>query len=185
MSKLFSAISIGLVAYIGLIVPNISPAYAFPAVLGSRVIANQVLIDGQQISDPNQVFVISSQKPVFSGYTTANSKITLTIRSKTVQAETLSDANGHWSYTPEESLSYGQHSLSLKITDKTGLVGDEQLAATFLIREGQVKGTLTSFPSTGLPDRPEINYLTISLTVLGALLLLGTLYAFLLRRPTE
>ncbi|MFH2061746.1 MAG: hypothetical protein ABIJ43_02060, partial [Candidatus Beckwithbacteria bacterium] len=81
----------------------------------------------------------------------------------------------------ENPLEVGQHTLTLKITDSSGIASEEILVATFNTPE--VKGEeVTVSTDTPLPKTPRINYLSISLIVLGSLLLLGVTYIFLARK---
>ena len=185
MKKLLTAFLVTSLLFVGTLLASPSSTYAFSSVLGTKVIGEQgVSIDGYQITDPENLIVVDSNYPTFSGYTVANAEILLIISSETIEAETLSDANGYWIYTMESPLEAGQHTLSLKITDSKGIASEETLAATFIIPE--VKGEETTAPittGTPFPKTPRINYLTISLIVLGSLVLLGAIYAFLSRKP--
>ncbi len=185
MKKLLTAFLATFLLFVGTLLANPSQTYAFPATLGAKVAGGQeVSIDGYQVTDPKNPVVADSSRPTFSGYTIANAQVLLIISSDPFEAETLSDANGYWIYTMESPLGAGQHTLSLKITDSTGATSEEVLAATFIVPE--VKGEETTTPAiteTPLPKTPRINYLTISLIVLGSLVLLGAIYAFLSRKP--
>jgi len=169
----------------GVFLAKPSLSLAFPAVLGTKIIGDQqVSIDGYLIDDPEDPIIIDTQQPNFSGYTVANAEILLIIASDPIEAETLSDANGYWSYTMENPLEAGQHTLSLKVTDSSGIASEEALVATFIVPE--VRGEQTAAPvseETPLPKSPAANYLTITIGVLGALTLLGVIYAFFLRKP--
>ena len=184
MKKLLTAFLATFLLFIGTLLVNPLPTHAFPSVLGTKVIGEQgVSIDGHQVTDPKDPVVADSSRPTFSGYTIANAVVLLIISSDPIEEETLSDANGYWIYTMESPLETGQHTLSLKITDSNGITSEKTLAATFIVPE--VKGEETTTPITTeppLPKTPRINYLTISLTVLGSLVLLGATYAFLNRK---
>ena len=185
MKKILTAFLVTFLLSVGTFFANPSPTHAFPSVLGTKVIGEQgVSIDGHQVTDPKAPIVTDSSSPTFSGYTIANAEVLLIISSDPVEAETLSDGKGYWLYTMESSLETGQHTLSLKITDSNGITSKETLVATFIVPE--VKGEKTTTPAingTPLPKTPRINYLTISLVVLGSLVLLGAIYAFLTRKP--
>ncbi len=185
MKKLLNAFLVTFLFLVGTLLVSPPPTYAFPSVLGARVIGEQgVSIDGHQVADPKVPIVADSSSPTFSGYTIANAEVLLIISSDPFEAETLSDGKGYWLYTMESPLETGQHTLSLKITDSNGITSKEALAATFIVPE--VKGEETTAPVTTeipLPKTPRINYLTISLVVLGSLVLLGAIYAYLSRKP--
>ena len=163
-----------------------APVGAFSAVLGARVIGDEgVYIDGYQANDPESLITLDTPMPTFSGYTIPNTNILLIIRSEPIERETLSDATGYWSYTFTEPLDAGQHTLSLKVTDQYGITSDEVLAATFTVPG--VKGESITPPlsptSPPIPKNPKINYLTISLGVIGSLALLGAVYFYLAKKP--
>ena len=186
MKKLLTAFLAIFLLFVGTLLASPQQTYAFTsAVLGTGVVGEQsVSVDGHQVKDPKDPVVADSSSPTFSGYTIANAGVLLIISSDPIEAETLSDANGYWFYTMESPLEPGQHTLTLKITDSNGITSEETLAATFVIPE--VKGEETTKPITTeapLPKTPRINYLTISLIVLGSLVLLGAIYAFFSRKP--
>lgn len=163
-----------------------TPTGAFSSVLGARVIGDEgVSIDGYQADDPESPITLDDFTPTFSGYTIPNAELTLIIRSEPREYTTLSDATGYWSYTIQEPLPVGQHTLSLKVTDQYGITSKEVLAATFTVPE--VKGESivpSSSPTTPpIPKNPKVNYLTISLGIIGSLALLGALYFYLARKP--
>ena len=182
MKKLLAAFLATFLFFIGALARPLS-TYAFPSVLGTRVVGNQeVYIDGYEVEDPYASIFTDSTKPTFSGYTTANAEVLLIIASDPIEIETLSDASGYWLHAMENSLEAGQHTLSLKITDSSGIASEEILAATFITPE--VKGEeTTASTDTPLPKTPRINYFSITLIVLGSLLLLGVAYFFLARKP--
>jgi hypothetical protein len=163
-----------------------TPTRAFSAVLGARVIGDEgVSIDGYQADNPESPITLDDSTPTFSGYTIPNASLLLIIRSEPIERETLSDATGYWSYTFDEPLVTGRHTLSLKVTDQYGITSKEVLAATFTVPE--VKGESITPPlsptSPPIPKNPKVNYLTISLVVIGSLALLGVLYFYLARKP--
>lgn len=169
-----------------LILALATPMQAFPAVLGTRVIGEEgVSVGGYQVEDPETPINTDTQTPTFYGYTIPNAEVTLIIRSEPREYTTLSDATGYWSYTIEDPLPAGQHTLSLKVTDQYGITSDEVLAATFVTPE--VKGeAITPPPSPTnppIPKNPGLNYFTTTLIVLGSLLMLGTVYFYFVRKP--
>lgn len=163
-----------------------TPIGAFSAVLGARVIGDEgVSIDGYQSDDPESPITLDDSTPTFSGYTIPNAEVTLIIRSEPTEYTTLSDATGYWTYTFDEPLNAGQHTLSLKVTDQYGITSDEVLAATFTVPEVKGESIAPSLSPTSppIPKNPRVNYLTISLVVIGSLALLGVLYFYLARKP--
>jgi len=184
MKKLLTAFLATFLFFVGTLLANPSPTYAFPSVLGTRVIGEQsVSVDGYQVKDPKEPIVVDTAQPTFTGYTVANAEILLIIRSEEIKAETLSDARGFWKYMLDKPLEAGQHTLSMQVTDSRRRTSKETLAATFIVPE--VKGEQATIPVSDevpLPKTPRINYLTISLIVLGSLVLLGAIYAFLSRK---
>jgi len=158
---------------------------AFPSVLGASVVGEEgVSVDGYQIKDPEEPIAVDTAQPTFSGYTVPNVEILLIIRSEEIKAETLSDAKGFWKHALDNPLEAGQHTLSIQITDNRGKTSKESLVATFIVPE--VKGEQIAIPVSDevpLPKSPTINYLTITIGVLGVLTLLGIVYAFFLRKP--
>lgn len=58
------------------------------------------------------------QKITFSGKTAPNSIVILTIESEPIVKTTVSDGEGNWSYTLEDSLSAGEHTVKVAVADK-------------------------------------------------------------------
>jgi len=166
-----------------LVIPKSS--YAFPSVLGASVIGEEgITLDGYKVKNEEDPINIDTATPTFEGYTTPNAHILLIIRSEPIEKEVLSDAKGYWKYTFKEPIEVGQHTLSMQITNDRGITSKEFLVATFIVPE--VKGEQTATPASDeipLPKSPTINYLTITIGVLGVLALLGIVYAFFLRKP--
>lgn len=184
MKNLVFRAFISLIIAFGLFVNSPLATYALTAVLGTKVIGEQgVSVDGNLVEDPKTPIVANSSKPTFSGYTISNAEVLLIINSDPIEVKTLSDANGYWLYVMDTSLEVGQHTLSLKITDDMGVESEEMLAATFIVPEVKNSQTPAILGDTLIPKTPRINYLTITLIVLGSLTFLGITYAFFNRKP--
>ena len=163
-----------------------TPIGAFSAVLGTKVIGDEgISIGGYQVEDPETPINTDTSTPTFYGYTIPNAELTLIIRSEPREYTTLSDTTGYWSYTIQEPLPTGQHTLSLKVTDQYGIASKEVLAATFTVPEIKGESIAPSLSPTTppIPKNPKVNYLTISIGVIGSLALLGALYFYLVRKP--
>lgn len=162
-------------------------SWAFPSVFGARIIGDEgIFVDGRKVEDEDEPLTADSPTPTFEGYTVPQARVLLIIRTDPIEAETLSDAHGYWKYTLGQPLEPGQHTLSLRVTDKNGVTSDQVLAATFIVPEVKGAGSATPAATTSpLPKSPRLNYLTITLIVLGSLILLGVAYAFLSRRSRD
>ena len=182
-TKLLSIILVAIFVVFGLFLSSPSTSYAFPAVLGTKIVGEQsVSVDGNEVVDPKISVPADSTTPTFTGYLTPNTKLLLIIRSNTLEAESLTDANGYWQYTTEKPLEVGQHTLSIRIVDKNDITSKEDLIATFTVPE--VKASTTVNPTeTPLPKISNINYFSVSLVILGSILLLVIAYIFINRRP--
>lgn len=186
MKKRLNILLIVLLVTAGIFLVKPSLTYAFSSVLGAKTIGGKdVSINGYQTDDPKNPIMLDTATPTFSGYTIPNASLLLIIRSEPIERETLSDATGYWSYTFDEPLVAGQHTLSLKVTDQYGITSDEVLAVTFTVPEVKGENTLPSPSSTTPPIAKisQVNYLTISLAVIGSLVLLSALYFYLARKP--
>lgn len=183
MKKLLSIILVVTFVVLGLLLSNPLTSHAFPAVLGTKVVGEQsISVDGNEVVDPKISVPADSTTPTFTGYLTANTKLLLIIRSNALEAESLTDANGYWRYTTEKPLEVGQHTLSVKLVDKNDITSKENLIATFDVPE--VKASATSNPiETPLPKISKVNYFSVSLIILGSVLLLVIIYIFINRKP--
>jgi hypothetical protein len=158
---------------------NISTAKAgaFSSVLGVKTVLEEVRIEGIKIHNPDKRVTISNHSPTFSGYTLSNVKVILVIKSEGIQRESLTDANGYWSYTLNKSLKSGLHTLTVRIVDSNGKSGEEKKAATFQIID---KGTVLGVSSETLRSIPD--YWTFTISVSFFLLLLLAAYVLIRRR---
>lgn len=158
--------------------------YAFPSVLGTKIVGEQSLfIDGNEVTNPNEPVTTDSRTPIFYGYTVPNAEVVLFIESDFFEDTTTSNNDGYWKYTTKDDIEVGQHTLSLQIKDSKGSESDKFLAATFIVPD--VKGESTEAISSNkepLPRLGSLNYLTITFIVLGSLLLLSVAYFFITRR---
>ncbi len=153
--------------------------HAFSSVLGANVAPTQsISIGGSTITSPDVPINVDSNKPSFSGYTTPNSKVTLTFQSQTIIREVLSDATGFWKYTLDVPLEPATHKISMQVTDKYGNKSENKLLATFIVPEANAQASIIPSP---IPKKMEFNYLTITLGVLGALAVLGIIYAWIIK----
>lgn len=166
---------------IGLFLSTPNSVYALSSVLGASVVVGEgITIGGVTIEDPTEEFPVDTQTPTFSGYTVPNVRVTLIFRSEPIYRETLSDATGYWTYTLDTPIEEGSHTISMNITDSNGNTGEEVLVASFRVPE--VKGESTSTLPAISPEKLGPNYLTVSLAVLGGVILLGLIYAVLSKR---
>jgi hypothetical protein len=60
---------------------------------------------------------ITTDTPTFSGKGPPGSTVTLTIHSETRTVVVTVDANGNWTYTPEEGLEPGPHTVTATVSD--------------------------------------------------------------------
>lgn len=62
---------------------------------------------------------VTTDKPTFSGKAAPGSTVTLTIYSEPRTVVVTVDANGNWTYTPEEGLEPGPHTVTAMVADST------------------------------------------------------------------
>jgi hypothetical protein len=78
--------------------------------------------------------IIPAQKLNYSGTTSANAKVTLTIHSDPITADVMADASGNWTYTLDPTalkLATGDHTVTAIATDTAGVKSDELTLASF------------------------------------------------------
>lgn len=175
MKKTFMLLVISLV----ILIFNSSSAQAFSSVLGASIVPTQTIsIEGNKVTSSDVPINIKSNKPSLFGYTTPNSKITLTFQSQIITREVLSDANGFWEYTLDVPLESGIHKIYMQVSDKNGNTSKNKLLAILKVSEANVKAVSVFLP---ILKKAKFNYLTISLGVLGSLAVLGILYAWIIK----
>jgi len=69
--------------------------YAFSSVLGTKIVVEETIVDGFKVENPETEFAINTNTPIFSGHAVANTKLILTIKSKPITSETLTDDDGY------------------------------------------------------------------------------------------
>ena len=156
----------------------IKDAYAFSSVLGVKEIAmDSLLIDGIKISDPRKVITTKNSTPVFTGYTLPNVIVHLQLSTQEETINITTDANGYWQYKPEKPMKPGYTELYLSVTDKNGVTGEKYLAASFKVSNVEENAQHDiKIPKANLS---QINYLTVTLIVLGGITIIGFIYFFI------
>ena len=93
---------------------------------------------------------ITSNQPQFFGKGPAGEKITITVHSEDVPAETVQiPANGSWSYSPPAPLSDGPHTITISWIDANGIT--RTLTRDFIVQAGEVPAFVAT-PSGNTPS---------------------------------
>lgn len=117
--------------------------------------------------EPNEQ--VDTRTPTFAGTAAPGSTITLTIYSTPRTVIVTVDANGNWTYTPEEGLEPGPHTVVAMASDAT--TGQTQTATVpFVVAAGD-SATESAMPVAGNTET------TILLVFMGAIFLLSGLLA--------
>lgn len=76
-----------------------------------------------QILNPQKDQGLVDQQPVFRGRGLPNETVTITINSEqTINTTVTTDSNGNWQYRPEEPLEPGNHTITIRTIDASGLM---------------------------------------------------------------
>jgi hypothetical protein len=76
-----------------------------------------------KITNPKENQSFSDQKPKFKGTGLPNQKVEIIIHSTgELTAQVTADGNGNWTYQPPENLSSGNHTITIKTRDSTGIL---------------------------------------------------------------
>lgn len=127
---------------------------------------DKMVIGGREIAKENisEMEITTEDKISFSGSTIPKAEVTLYLQSEPKEYKTTSDGQGNWSYTLEEPLEEGEHTLQVAVTDpKTGKQSPKSEPVTFKII---AKAKPLETP------KPQPNYLLYAILA-GILLILG------------
>ncbi len=106
-----------------------------------------------QIITPKDNQTFTDAKPQFKGTATPNEKVEIIVRSpEDIQAEVTADANGNWSFRPENPLSPGEHTISITARDKYGIL--KTIKQSFIVFASGTKVTESATPSATLTPSP-------------------------------
>lgn len=148
----------------------------FPVFVAAPVAKNQEV----KILTPADEQGIHDQKPVFRGTAKPNETIEIEIHSaEAIQAQVTSDGRGGWSYRPSQSLTPGEHTITIKTRTASGILKSITQKFTVFAEGSQftqpsvspvqpsVATTLT--PTTAAPTpttKPISNSVTVVPTIL-------------------
>lgn len=76
-----------------------------------------------QILTPKKDQSFTDQKPQFRGTSLPNEKVQIIIHSdENIQTQVIADSNGNWTYRPPNNLSLGEHTITIKTRDSSGIL---------------------------------------------------------------
>lgn len=76
-----------------------------------------------EIQTPKKDQTFTDDKPLFKGTASPNENVEIVIHSdQALQAQTVADKNGNWSYRPSESLAPGTHTITITTRDISGIL---------------------------------------------------------------
>lgn len=123
---------------VGMYLGGVPPVHAYSSILGINIVMEKTMIDGVSFSEREQPVQIRNDQPNFSGYTTPNTRVILMIGSEGLQRETLSDAQGYWTYTLNTQLKPGDYPVSLKLVNTQGESSAWQSVGQFTLLDPEV-----------------------------------------------
>ncbi len=138
----------------GSLTPTLTPTLA--ATGSAEATPSSITID--TIAENEQVL---TDKPTFSGTAPPGSTVTLTIYSEPKTVVVTVDENGNWTYTPDEALEPGPHTVVAVASDPT--TGETQTTTVPFVVDASGSG----IPVSGSVD------MTIMLIVVGVIFLLS------------
>lgn len=96
---------------------EIASGSAFP------VLSTPAPVSSPDISIPTQNQTFSDQQPLFQGMALPNTEVDITIQSQEeISAKLQSDTSGIWQFRPPVSLAPGNHTVTIKSVDATGIL---------------------------------------------------------------
>lgn len=92
-----------------------------------------------QILTPKENQSFTNQQPQFRGKSLPNEKVEIIIHSEeNIQTQVIADSNGNWTYQPPDNLSSGEHTITIKTRDSSGILKTLTQSFTVFAEENQV-----------------------------------------------
>ena len=187
----FLLLSMGVSIFIyGIILCGVNDVNAFGMYeSGSSVIRPdwQIYVDGTQIDNLNEKFIIRTNKPIIFGYSVNNVKINLLLSRLSQDGadqsiEENTDSNGYWIHSINTEIPAGDYTLSYTLTDSSGVTTASELAATFHVPEKLPdKQSIQSIVNIPQPSFKKLDYLTGPLIIFIVIAMIGLIYILLKR----
>lgn len=178
-------VAIGLFTSLSLLAP-IAVAYSLPgySIGSSRIVQDfKIYIDGEEIVNPHTRLTLTTNQPILFGYTLDNVRVNITVVSDSNSASSTqtvaSNNEGYWIYREDSELAQGSYTILMSMSDLTGTSTTVTKVGSFEIPEVLPEIIHTAADQRSLIPNPSlnsINYLTISLAVVGAMLLATLIY---------
>lgn len=97
-----------------------------------------------QILTPKKDQSFTDQKPQFRGTSLPNEDVQIIIHSlENIQSLVTADSNGNWTYRPPNSLSPGEHTITIKTRDQSGILTTVMQSFTVFAQGSQVSESAT------------------------------------------
>lgn len=97
---------------------------------------------------PKKDQTFTNQQPVFHGTAMPNAKVKIIIRSSSeIEKEVTADSFGNWSFAPAQTLSPGEHTISIQTKNKSGIL--QNITQSFIVLAA-INPTLPPTPTATL-----------------------------------
>jgi len=117
-----------------------------------------------QIINPKDNQSINNQKPQFRGTSLPNEKVEIIIHSsQELTTQVTADNNGNWTYQPSNNLSPGEHTITIKTRDSSGIL--KTITQSFTVFAATVPGVSVTPSVTPIPTLKIIPTLSPILAV--------------------
>ncbi|OGH05432.1 MAG: hypothetical protein A2W22_02625 [Candidatus Levybacteria bacterium RBG_16_35_11] len=153
-------------------IPTVTLSKDYDFSLGSEPIATdsgemQALsnLSTTQAEEENKVTIetpvenanFTDSRPIFSGTSTPNEKVTITINSdEPIEVTVTADSAGNWTYRPDQELPPGQHTITISSKDSTGAT--RFITRSFIVyASGTQIADATPPPPSISPSPPEVS----------------------------
>lgn len=95
-----------------------------------------------QILTPKKEQTFTDQKPQFQGTSLPNETVEIIIHSdENIQTQVTADSTGNWTYRPPTNLSPGDHTITIKTRDSSGILTTVMQSFTVFAAEAQISPT--------------------------------------------
>ncbi|MCL4353810.1 Ig-like domain-containing protein [Patescibacteria group bacterium] len=130
---------------------GISPSASSSASANTHFPSFPVSISGSQIkvgiTVPKKNEAFTDQKPAFSGTASPSAKVKIVIHSTPIETQVVADANGNWTFRPNQDLAPGNHTISITTRDKSGILRTITQQFTVYAAGTQIQGSAIISPT--------------------------------------
>lgn len=132
-------------------VASVSAFIGFPSLIATESAKTEQV----KITTPKENESFTDPKPVFKGTALPSSTVKITIESEEkIKGQVISDKNGTWNFRPEKALPPGQHTITIEVRDRFGILKTIKQSFVVFAQGSQVQESATPSATPTLKVSP-------------------------------